>query len=398
MEDGGSQLFPLTWSTAAIPRLIIQLWHRWCYCNTSSDIIGGMLIWHPLFCEIWSWIHHIRGCHSSKWDTVNTLPTNTPIISLPHIYRHRTHCWSYWLPLSYAIISIIPPLFCSPHSTASLLHICCFCINHPTYPPYLLMSVSLVPVVLHVWLLYTYQPASPLTFSPATISITLHLYLHHPCFPTSRLCLWCHHIHHIASLPLLSLSSYVSPKSRVCSTRCDTFAVSATPLHSDIQDTVTDYVIPRFISRADWLFFNPFSSIDGYHRFLSSPYHVSTNTILICHPYHPMPLPLPSSSSYFYTISILPDLYFHYSNHPGFLLLSSPSFFISVSFVLVFGHLHLWPHKTPSTSLSLSDISLILILYFCCHHLAASLFKSSSNVLVVPLLRLFCGSFYLLCL
>ena len=115
-----------------------------------------------------------------------TLPTFSgplmPDLVIPRLYCCCTHCPAYLiLSLSSADL-IIPHLSCCLHRLASLLHLCCCCINRLIiccpYPESLSSSVSDSAFIVNLVIPYhSHPPPSPLSrISASTILLVLHLY------------------------------------------------------------------------------------------------------------------------------------------------------------------------------------------------------------------------------
>ena len=198
-------------SVAIIPHIIIQQRHSLCCFYPASNIMGRRLLCQILLCRIRRRRKQIHHCHSIKWDTIDNLPTNVPDLVLPHLYRLCHHRTSYMLLFSSIISPIIPHIFCCAHHFASLSHIFCRCLDFPqsllSYP---LPSLSIIPVISHVWLHFPYQPVSPLLFSYYTVSSIPHLYLRHPYCPTYLPHLCCSCLHNPAFLLMTSPSFHIS--------------------------------------------------------------------------------------------------------------------------------------------------------------------------------------------
>ena len=94
----------------------------------------------------------------------------------------------------YFVVPIIPP----PHLFWFWLNL------SASPPPYLLPSLSVVPVISCFWFHCNYQPDSTLHFSSSIFSIIPHLCLRHPCYPTYLQHFFCLCLHRPVSLPLTS--------------------------------------------------------------------------------------------------------------------------------------------------------------------------------------------------
>ena len=88
--------------------------HCCCFCYLESDTLDRTLLFRPLLCERWVWIHQNRRCHSNKWDAVNVLLPNTLMRVLSHVYLHQTHFHAYLLPSSSAFLITIRVFFVFP--------------------------------------------------------------------------------------------------------------------------------------------------------------------------------------------------------------------------------------------------------------------------------------------
>ena len=155
--------------------------------------------------------HQRCSCRSAEWDTIDIFPSIMIDLVPLCLYCRRPRCTAYMIPSFYFVALIIPHLFCCPHCLTYLTHLCCCCLSRPEYPPpHPLSSLSVVPVISHVYFHCTCQPDYPLHFSSSTVSVILHLCLRHPCYPTSLPCLCCFCLHRSAYLPLLSPSFRIS--------------------------------------------------------------------------------------------------------------------------------------------------------------------------------------------
>ena len=142
-----------------------------------------------------------------------------PLPRVGHCWRFPVH-YAWYCPTTYLLppstlyrISVYVLILQHHHHPVSLLlyPLYCLsatffylCLNLPESPPsHLLKSLSTIPVILCVYLCYTYQPDSTLTFSSFIISIIMYLCLHHICYPAYIMNIFYCCPHRTTSLTLL---------------------------------------------------------------------------------------------------------------------------------------------------------------------------------------------------
>ena len=114
----------------------------------TFNTLGGTLLYRTLLLKRGSWSHQSRRCRSSKWDAINVSCPNTPALFLPHIYCHRTCRPAYLILYLYSVSLVTLHIFCCPHCLASLIHLCCCCLDCLTSPPHIPAVVS-AAILIH---------------------------------------------------------------------------------------------------------------------------------------------------------------------------------------------------------------------------------------------------------
>ena len=307
-----------------------------------------MIICWSLLCRIR--IYCSRYFCSFHWVTVDVVPPNVSDLVLLLLYCCCTHHpTDLIMCLSYTVL-IIPHIFLCPDNLASLSHLCCCCINIPTYPPeYHLIYLLISTFIFHIWFYCPCQNHSTLNFSSDVFCISLNFCLCSLWYTVYLPHIYCCCLHHPTSIPLTSSLYHVSIADLIINCHllftCDHVTLPLTYMASLVYDYAV-FVLPFLLFR---------------------------------HIHCPTPLTLTTSlSQLFYTIAIIPHL-LHHHNH-----IQLPTC-VSVITITLLNLFYCYHHTPLSSHISTAtEVILLLCFWSFCNFAQSSSLTSSTNT-IVPL-------------